>query len=362
MLICFKAEEMTKNELDTLVASGTYKDYSDVITAAVRNLVLLHQELGSARAVVLGSGSGEQKLPKHEERHAGPARVSITQVPELFRQLPPGIEHEGVDMPDDAFLPNQEVPLDRWPFGQYSKLLPAKVSARGLANLVEKHARTPVDALASRIAGEAAKLTEYLAALDERLDLQRDDTLAVGFPSSDADSAEKSRLRYANQFVGAVNRAGILSGLLVDLKLINLVSGRQPRINLTAPGWVLALLTNPVLDSQTPDGQKFSKEERLFLIDHIHRHVPAEAFAYRAILRAILDGAATPDALDEALHAYVPPTKKDTITDAFITTQRSGVISRMADLSLVARQRTGIRVAYVLTDDGQAFVARPVAA
>jgi hypothetical protein len=287
---------------------------------------------------------------------------SVPQVPELFRQPAPGFELEGVDMPDDVFLPNQEVPLDRWPFGQYSKLLPAKVSVRGLINLLIKEPRATIETVAMRIASEAAKLGEYLAALDEKLDLQRDDALAVGFPSNDPENAEKSRLRYANQFVGAVSKAGVLSGLLVDLKLINLEKGRTPRINLTGAGSMFALMDNPVLDAEAPDGQKLSDAERSFLLDHIHAWVPAEAFAYRAILRAVLNGAATPDALDEALLTHVPADKRASTTVAFITTQRSGVISRMADLGLVMRQRTGIRVTYVLTDAGQAFVDRAAAA
>lgn len=372
MLICFKSDEVTKNNLDDLVKDGAYRDYSDVINVAVRNLTLLHSEMGSARAFVVGQAAANEtpKLKTRDESNTDQTREpssdrlrSIPAIPELFQRLPAdGTAHLGEEMPDDAFLSHHQVPVDRWPFGQYSKLLPAKASVRALANLVEKQPRATLESLASRIATEAANLAGYLRALDDRLDLQRDDALAVGFPSADTENAEKSRLRYANQFVGAVNRAGKLSGLLVDLKLINLVDGRTPRINLTAPGWAFALLENPVLDSDAPDGQKFNTMERTFLTDHIYRHVPAEAFAYRTILRAIAGGAATPDALDEVVQSHVPYEKRDRITRAFLTTQRSGAISRMADLNLVARQRSGIRVTYRLTTDGEAFVSREAAA
>jgi hypothetical protein len=186
--------------------------------------------------------------------------------------------------------------------------------------------------------------------------LQRDDALALGFPSS-AEKAEKSRLRYANQFVGSLNKRGVLSGLLVDLKLVNLMDTRKPRIQLTKPGWDFALLHNPVLDEKDPTGAKFTSEERSFLIEHIQNTVPNEAFAYRVLLNAILAGANNPDALDEAVQPHVPRREKR-ITREFITTQRSGAISRMADLGLVTRERSGVRVTYSVTAAAHNFLAR----
>jgi hypothetical protein len=376
MVICFKCDVETKSELDRLLRSGTYKDYSDVIAAAVANYGILHDELHSSGSVVIGEDSAEASTerppamsrtrPAASVNEAAPSKPHLVpSLPAIFRREPviaTQRQNAFAQLPDDVFLPGQEVPLDRWPFGQFSKLLPAKASCRALANIeISGEKPLSLESIATRIAAEATGLADYLAMLDEHLQLQRDDALAVGFPAT-SDTVAKSRLRYANQFVGALSKTGVLSGLLVDLKLINLTSARMAKVGLTRVGWEFALIENPVLDAAAPNGQKFSNEERSFLVDHVSRSVPTEAFAYRTILRAILRGATTPDALDQALQAHIPEARKEKITAAFITTQRSGVISRMADLGLLSRAREGVRVSYVPTETGTAFANRSAAA
>lgn len=372
MVICFKCEAETKAQLDRLLRAGTYNDYSDVIVAAIANYAVLHDELHSSGTLIIGdSAIAEPPAAKPRASHTRaeeptPAKPHLVpSVPTIFRREPliaSERQNAFAQLPDDVFLPGQNVPLDRWPFGQFSKLLPSKASCRALAN-IEISGEKPVslESIATRIATEASGLADYLAMLDERLSLQRDDTLAVGFPVT-SETVEKSRLRYANQFVGSLSKTGVLSGLLVDLKLINLTSSRTAKVGLTRVGWEFALLENPVLDAAAPNGQKFSEEERSFLVEHIGRSVPTEAFAYRTILRAILEGATTPDALDAVLQDHVPKEKKEKITPAFVTTQRSGVISRMADLGLLTRARDGVRVSYVPTQSGKAFAERSAAA
>jgi len=371
MVICFKCDVETKGHLDRLKALGAYQDYSDVIIAAVANYAILHDELHVGASVIIGdiasSITPEVPVPKAhrqiDEKTSKPHLVPG--IPAVFRReslLSAQRENGFAQLPEDVFFPGQNVPMDRWPFGQFSKLLPAKASVRALANIeITGEKGMTLNAVARKIAVDATSLGEYFAMLDHQFETQRDDALAVGFPAN-AENIDKSRLRYANQFVGTLNKSNILSGLLVDLKLINLTSARNATIGLTRAGWEFALLENPALDAATRTTQKFTNEERSFLIEHINRSVPAEAFAYRAILRAIIGGATTPDTLDEALHVHIPDAKKATITDAFITTQRSGVISRMADLGLLTRARDGVRVSYIPTETGKAFAERTAAA
>jgi hypothetical protein len=145
--------------------------------------------------------------------------------------------------------------------------------------------------------------------------------------------------------------------LLTDLKLINHSRGEEPLIWLTEMGWRFALLRNPVLDEgQEKPTRKFSVEETAFLLDHIARSVPIEAFAYRTILTAILQGADTPEKIDTVLQKYAPQDRSRNLTVSFLSSQRSGAISRMADLGLVTRIRDGVRVFYTVTDAGKQFV------
>lgn len=46
---------------------------------------------------------------------------------------------------------------------------------------------------------------------------------------------------------------------------------------------------------------------------------------------------------------------KDDITKTCLSTQRTGAISRMVDLGLVAREKSGLRVTYLVTQPGQDF-------
>ena len=141
---------------------------------------------------------------------------------------------------------------------------------------------------------------------------------------------------------------GTYTGLLIDLKLINL--DRQKRIRLTEPGIQFAALHNPILDSPGPYAhERFSGEETDFLIGHITSSIPVERFAYIVTLTSIESGSNTPEKLDDSLKKYMPERAERPFSDAFLTTQRAGVISRMADLGLVERARNGPNVTYVVT-------------
>ena len=163
-------------------------------------------------------------------------------------------------------------------------------------------------------------------------------------------------MRYANHFVASVTKKGKVSGLLMDLKLINSTGGNKPRLKLTETGLSFAMLQNPILDGQSFEtARKFTSAERTFLLNHISNSVPAEDFAYRVALAAIDAGAGTPDKLDDALQRYVSKDTGRASTESFLNTQRSGAVSRMVDLGLIARKRSGVRVSYVVTDAGKQY-------
>lgn len=394
MVICFRCPAGTKRKLDELLNAGEFADYSDVITAAIENLSVLHSEIQQKGSIVL---SGEQDrsddvavrdqvntehgehLPRPDHALGTADRkgtlsstmpltvavdtVGADRVPRLFKRESIEAEPSGslAPPPADVFFSGQTVPIDRWIFGQFSKLLPAKASCRALANLYPPPpAGFELDKIAGSIAKDAAALGEYLAARDRGNELVRDDAWAVGFPSGD-NKADRSRLRYANQFVGAIGKQGTLTGLLIDLKLINLAKNGTKRIFLTRPGWDFGLLENPVLDGISSEG-KFTPAEVSFLLDHIRQRVPVEAFAFRTVLDAIRQGNDTPDKLDAVCKQHVSTKQRKEITSVVVTTQRTGVISRMVDIGLVARKRDGVRVSYIVTDLGHRYADETAAA
>jgi hypothetical protein len=159
------------------------------------------------------------------------------------------------------------------------------------------------------------------------------------------------------------NGRGELSGLMVDLKLINVVPQRKERLIVpTEVAWKLARLANPVLDGPA-DGpvEKLSPEERALLLRHIVESVPVEAFAYRAILEAVSRGSNSPDTIDAALKVYVTEDRAEKLSASFLASQRSGAVSRMSDLGLIERRRDGVRVFYEVTEAGRGFMEESAA-
>jgi hypothetical protein len=358
--------------MDSLLESGQYRDYGELVSGAVENLWVLDREVMANGALIIEEG----KAARHMEsvpsvsRPVKKVEVPVSEVRDASNQIPglfgsQGLEHISVrmaDIPAASVKTDDVFTLDRWLFGQYNKLLPAKANSRALLRLVEgkdlvegKEKGASLEVVAAEIADAAGHLGDYLADLDENREASRDDALATAFPRSGAD-AEKSRSRYANQFVGSVNSQNVLSGLMWDYRLAGLVPGGEARLLPTKQGIEFARLANPVLDeSQANPAQKFTEDEIEFLLKHIRTYVPAEAFAFKTLAQAIAGGADTPDKLDEALKSLVPKGRDKVLSPSFLTSQRSGALSRMADLGLIKRKRAGVTVTYVMTDRGKSL-------
>jgi hypothetical protein len=373
MIVCFSCSPHTKGQLDQLVASGDYGDHSQAIAAAIQNLTIIHSELGGAASLVieraapaLSSETDGLVSPSTSQSNAVTGgRTSrarnLSSVPPLF-QLPAEISQPPQFATSQKSSSGKVGTVDEWMFGQFNRLLPAKVTCRALVSMIAKgEDRQPLEKLSKSIANEAAKLGQYLAALDEKRHLGRDDAIAIAFPKHPSEF--KSVQRFANQFVASANKEGEFSGLGVSLKLIGRHPSNAESISLTEAGWQFGLMENPLLDGTPASNfQKFTDEEISFLLDYIAVSVPAEASAYRTILIEVARGALTPDDLDAALMNLPGHSKKT--RRQYVSTQRSGAICRMADLDLIGRSRTGTRVSYVLTPRGKDFLrsAKPGAA
>ncbi len=351
MILCIEIGQETKDKLDQLLRLGQYVDYSQLIAVAIANQVLLHKKVSGQGRSILFANSPVAGAPCSARQSSVRVSGSTAGVPLVFSlPITKPLDGEPAPTPGDAFVPGASVPVDRWIFGQHNKLLPAKASCRALSTLCTDVRGIPLAKASSDIAAYAEELGDYLRAIDEKNSLNRDEALSVAFPVSGSDTSDKARLRYANQFVASINKQGQLSGLLVDLKLVNYVPGKESRLMLTQPGWDFAALENPILDRRAQGLPKFSEEEIAFLLDHIRRHVPAEDYAYRTVIRAVSEGANNPDMLDAYLQPLLSARAEKPFTRAFLATQRSGVISRMADLGLVERHRDGKRVTYIRTE------------
>ena len=377
MIVCFECSPRTKSLLDSMVTSEQYRDYSEAISLALDNLNVLQNELSGRESLVIEPAKVLRSLNSHSENVKVSKDQRLQRMSERSRKQLPTTPLKNIPIkipsifllddlkeplsfaspPGDVWVPGQEVPLERWIFGQYNKLLPTKVSCRALAHLLNnKPNGVPLAPSTSEIAEEALALGIFLADHDKKHGTKRDHALSTAFPSLNRE-VEKSRLRYASQFVAGVNKRGQISGLLTDLKLVNHTGSKKPYLKLTKAGWNFVVLRNPVLDNDTPKIiERLSIAEKHFLLDHISSSVPAEDFAYRTILAKVEVGANTPDKLDSALQEYVSKDKSKNLTKSFLASQRSGAVSRMADLGLIGRERNGVKVLYVVTDLGKQYV------
>ena len=378
MLIVFPCPPNVKSQLDHLLTSYAYENYAEIISCAIDALAALHQELGDSGHLVIGQADTlartrrartASNVGKSVRREGGEisrkapvpaspgARPRLLSVPQFFLL-------EGIEAGDSRLFAATEpaarssaasFPLPKWIFGQYNRLLPIKAASRGLARLLCADPRGPtIDEGPQQVAAQATGLGDYLNDVDAALGHTRDQRLATAFPTSGAKVA-KSQARFANQFV-ACERKDCLAGLLSDLKLINWSSSGKERFQLTEAGWQFAMLKNPVLDEDLKGPiTKFSKQEVLFLLDHISHHVPYEDFAYFAILEAICGGFSTPNQIDAELRKYGDHEGGE-ISSSFLASQRSGVVSRMTDLELVARERVGTKVHYVAQPGGKSYL------
>jgi hypothetical protein len=378
VIICIDVSQRTKDQLEKLLEAGAYRDYSEAVAVAIANQVLLHSSQGSGKVATPELLPQSHSVSEAKNGTAPQAHESLS-IPNLFSQLGSSANAPRfAPYPENNSPRGEDISADRWIFGQHNKLLPVKATCRALARLMsaEGQINLALAKTASEIASEAVKLGDYFRHLDERLGAHRDDAMSFAFPFSDSPNGDKSRLRYANQFVASLTKQGTLAGLPIELKLVNRDQSRTPQILLTEAGWLFATMRNPILDdhnNQTSQHQlfstggvilgqrrKFSEEEIEFLLAHIRGQVPAEAFAYKVVLEAIAQGANTPDKLDDALEEYLPKRDEKPFTRAFLTTQRAGVISRMADLGLIHRIREGIKVTYTATAQTFEFSPNPL--
>jgi len=364
MVICFTVDAGAKIALDNLVNSGMYKDMSEAICVSLINHDIIQREaqhngtLQITRADLLDERSSFVQGSGLERPHviASDATARKRSIPDIFRLPHANVAADEFPVVADDIDADSLTSPKQWLFGQYNKLLPIKATLRALVNLCSRDRHgVPITEAVRKISSEALMLGDYLEELDARRGASRENGLATAFPTASG-SGSPGQSRFANQFVVSVSADGTATGFPIALRLAGYSNGKTPRLNLSRQGAAFALLENPVLDRTLGAEQdKFSSAELSFLISHILTYVPEERVAFKIVLGALSKGATTPKALD----AFLYKNNGDrSMTAAFLSLQRSGVIARLVDLQLVERARDGTRVNYVITESGKDTLAK----
>ena len=356
MIICFDCKDNIKAILDELINRGRYKDYNGLINIAIENLSQLESAMKNSGGLII---QGKQRLTSEHDINEmnidNTTKELILKYFSLKDLIKPNTSIP--EIPRSIREKEKIIPVKDWLFGQFNRLLPAKISCRSLAIQQTKSSHElAINNIPMLVAKKALSLAKYLKIIEEKHNLERDDLLTIALPSPEKDE-EKSLLRYANQFVVSKKSNNQLQGMLFELKLINYSSAEDiEHISLTQPGWAFSQLRNPIFeDFQESPTHKFSDEEIFFLIKHIIRYVPKENSAFRTIINELSIGNNTPEEIDKAIEEKINQYGNFLISKSFLSTQRSGVISRMIDLKLIERIRKGIRVKYTVTDLGKEY-------
>jgi hypothetical protein len=355
MLIYIRINEALKQKIDALVEKGQYSDFNSAAATALENLVTAEREAADAVPLRFAAPpSNTVLLPSAPTtaQHAQKPPPTVTLAPRSGSEIPKKLV---VPLPADLFHRGDAVPVERWIFGQQNRALPAKVNARLFANLVATKGE-PVELAeaAHYISRGAGDVFGLLSEYDLKQGHKKDDLLSTGFPEPRSD---KSLSRYANHFVAYENTQGKLTGMMIEWKLVGIKRIKNKTYLLPTRQCIeLASFHNPLLDSEglNDAAAKFSEEELTWLLTHLAANVPVEASAFTTLLSGIQSGARTPESLDEYVRTNA--NEKRDMTNEFISTQRSGALSRMADLNLLVRVRDGIRINYNVTERGAAWL------
>jgi len=379
MILSFRCSPTLKQKIDSLIEKGLYPDFSAFCEVALENQLLLEESGSEGRASVSPQQSAPHNKPggsatprknvvaplvRPKMIESAPTKSTLT-VQATTDGLPEDLLRDRTDgnapfaLPDpspDLFGAGQGVPVDRWLFGQYNRLLPAKVSVRALCVIASAEGRDSLklESASARIAEIAATFGDHLRRLDSNSGAHRDDAMSTAFPETGADG-QKGRVRYQNHFVGHTIK-GEQGGLLVGLKLAVIqVVKNKPCILPTKAGWNFALLENPILDNGVSETERFALAERNFLLQHVRSFVPVERFAYSVILEMLLRDVVSPEAMTTELFKLLSPGRKSEEAKEFVNTQRSGALGRMTDLGLIAHDRNGRNVNRIITPEGESF-------
>ena len=121
----------------------------------------------------------------------------------------------------------------------------------------------------------------------------------------------------------------------------------------TKLGWDFMMLPNPLIDSidsregwdaYFENGIRFSEKEIEYLLMHFEKNIPSEWKLISDVSSMINDGSNRPKSLEEKLSVEYDWDKTK------MSQMRNGVLSRMEELCLISREKSGREVTYCLTE------------
>jgi len=346
------------------VKKGLYASFDHLVSVALENQLKADQgnaeswhAVPSQRGRTLARRRAD--IREQDAAHPDVALGSFGGEPALTlstaRQLMAEASQPVPEKPRMADEPADESLVGTILWGQFYRFLPIKPALRVLA----RSSTTELPIL-SAFKEKACLVAEAFGTILRESDRVRGKKLGEKLSTSFPESVPKSRRRYQDQYLAYVRPSDRrLDGMCARLKFINIVSqGDELRIGITPAGLEYASLPNPIVDGIEGATAPLTRNESLLLIGHIASKLPEELRHMHAMVALIGQGVGTRERLNEKMGEYYASyyDHEGTWTAALVNTMRAGVQSRLFELGLVERSKTGRGVSYTLSDFGEHFL------
>jgi len=251
------------------------------------------------------------------------------------------------------------------------RLLPVKAVCRALLNMqLESPEGILLADAHKRLKWDVLELGDRIYGMESKWDRGEHESWLTDFPHTSGGKGGNGK-DFTNKFLGSFKKTGTAAAgnqkvefisAVHALKLMECVGeGAGATVRMTRSGARFAQLPNPVIDQLSTlahvPGGKFSDAEIECLLEHVLEFLPGALSAFRSLLAAVKEGAASPEDLDKHLEAVFRDTQ-GRVTDSALTKLRTAAAFRMTELDLIERQRSRSRITYSVTERGEAFLKR----
>ncbi|MFQ5910118.1 MAG: hypothetical protein ACE5IJ_05275 [Thermoplasmata archaeon] len=229
-------------------------------------------------------------------------------------------------------------------WGQYNRLLPAKV---GLRVLTQALSSSPdgisLEDYHRKATNVGVKARRFLTDIDAFQGIPRGERLSTAFP----EATEKSIHRFQSHFLGYLQRDGSAVGALPELGFITISPEAPNGVQMTDIGLAFVRLPNPVMEGDSIPRKTMSPAEVQFLLNHFRSFMDGEFRFIKGLLQWISQGMDSPETLTRQVQREYPEWSRKVAS-----TMRAGALGRMQELNLISRLREGRQITYCVENAG----------
>lgn len=347
-------------EIKRLISHDKYLDLAQFIDAAVENQLHIEKSDTAKEYRPLGAQVMADNIASFKPDKAESPKIFVSEPKDKhclgLVSLPREIKT--VEPPSDSdlrFIFPEAGAEKNWLWGQVNRIFPIKIGIRYLAAALGENQTIDLNAFREKDLRCPALIEERLRSYEENHGIDRDKCISTGLPGA-MPNDYKSHDRYKNQFLAVYRKDGKLDGALPQHKFVNVVlENGKPRIGITKAGLEFALLENPVLDKED-FSVSMSEAEKNFYITHLRNCVPGEFAGIKWVLSEIKEGKSRDEINSDMASRFGQEWNGPSAE--FITTQRAGMIARINELGLISKEKTGVKVRYLITEKGLGLIAQ----